>query len=131
MLDLAPAKRFPEQGSNNRADRAAGLERPIDSPFLKVGAAFRETLVKVTELPRAMGFQGKLCIHPEQVAVVNSVFDPGEDEAEQARRIVEAFAEAEAEGNASITVDGQFVDYPIAEKARRTLETFERNAAKL
>ena len=78
-----------------------------------------------------MGFQGKLCIHPEQVAVVNSVFDPGEDEAELARRIVEAFAEAEAEGNASITVDGQFVDYPIAEKARRTLETFERNAAKL
>ena len=34
---------------------------------------------------------------------------------------MEAFAEAEAEGNASITVDGQFVDYPIAEKARRTL----------
>ena len=62
-----------------------------------------------------MGFQGKLCIHPEQVAVVNSVFDPGEDEAELARRIVEAFAKAEAEGNASITVDGQFVDYPIAE----------------
>ena len=55
----------------------------------------------------------------------------GEDEAELARRIVEAFAEAEAEGNASITVDGQFVDYPIAEKARRTLETFERNTAKL
>ena len=42
---------------------------------VKVGAAFRETLVKVTELPRAMGFQGKLCIHPEQVAVVNSDFD--------------------------------------------------------
>ncbi|HEX6800236.1 MAG TPA: HpcH/HpaI aldolase/citrate lyase family protein, partial [Ktedonobacterales bacterium] len=71
---------------------------------------------------KRLGFQGKACIHPKQVAVVNAVFTPSEQEVAQARRIAEAFAQAEAAGVASFTVDGQFVDYPIAHKARRTLE---------
>jgi hypothetical protein len=40
----------------------------------QVGSGFDGTLEKVTELPRSLGFQGKLCIHPSQVAIVNGVF---------------------------------------------------------
>ena len=68
-----------------------------------------------------MGFQGKLCIHPAQVDPVNTVFTPDADTIARAQKIVEAFAQAEAEGSASIQVDGYFVDYPIVEQARHTL----------
>ena len=78
----------------------------------------------------ALGFQGKLCIHPSQVGPVNDAFSPTEEEMERARRIVAAFDEAEAAGSASIQVDGYFVDYPIVEKARRTLALAERIAGR-
>ena len=70
---------------------------------------------------RAFGFGGKLCIHPEQVGVVNEVFTPTQDEIDKARRHVNAFEQAEADGSASIQVDGYFIDYPIVEKARQIL----------
>jgi citrate lyase subunit beta/citryl-CoA lyase len=103
------------------ASRVAGIESPIDTPFLHVGK-HRDSLHRTTELARDIGFQGKLCIHPEQIDPVNQVFTPTEKEIAGARKIVEAFAAAEASGSASIQVDGQFVDYPIVEKAKRTLE---------
>ncbi|MEE8512275.1 MAG: CoA ester lyase [Acidiferrobacterales bacterium] len=103
------------------ASRVAGIESPIDTPFLHVGK-HRDSLHRTTELARDIGFQGKLCIHPEQINPVNQVFTPTEKEIAGARKIVEAFAAAEAGGSASIQVDGQFVDYPIVEKAKRTLE---------
>ncbi len=103
------------------ASRVAGIESPIDTPFLHVGK-HRDSLHRTTELARDIGFQGKLCIHPEQIDPVNRVFTPTEKEIAEARKIVEAFAAAEAGGSASIQVDGQFVDYPIVEKAKRTLE---------
>jgi len=68
-----------------------------------------------------MGFQGKFCIHPGQVEPVNRIFSPTEAEINQAERYVRAFEEAEQTGSASIQVDGFFIDYPIVEKARRTL----------
>jgi len=49
------------------------------------------------------------------------VFTPDRESVEHAQRVVAAFEEAEAAGSASIQVDGYFVDYPIVEKARRTL----------
>jgi len=49
------------------------------------------------------------------------VFSPGEAEMERARRIVAAFAQAEAQGQAALTVDGEMVDYPVVERARRVL----------
>jgi citrate lyase subunit beta/citryl-CoA lyase len=70
----------------------------------------------------AYGFQGKMCIHPNQVPVVNRVFTPSEDEIAFAERVVAAFAKAEAEGVASIQLDGKFIDYPIVYRAQRLLE---------
>ena len=68
-----------------------------------------------------MGFQGRLCIHPDQIAIVHEVFTPSAEEHARALEIVAAFEKAELAGLASIRVDGQFVDYPIVEKARRTI----------
>jgi citrate lyase subunit beta/citryl-CoA lyase len=70
---------------------------------------------------RDLGFQGKLCIHPKQVGPTNAVFTPSTDEVAYAAKVVAAFDAAEAAGSASIQVEGYFVDYPIVEKARRTL----------
>ena len=70
---------------------------------------------------QGLGFQGKLCIHPGQIETTNAAFTPSPDEVAYARKIVAAFEEAQAAGSASIQVDGYFVDYPIVEKARRTL----------
>ena len=70
-----------------------------------------------------------MCIHPEQIEPVNQTFSPTDEAVEQARRYVEAFEEAEANGSASIQVDGYFIDYPIVEKARRTLATARAIAA--
>ncbi len=102
------------------ASRAARLEQPIDTVYARLDDM--EGFAAETEQARRLGFQGKACIHPKQVSVVNDIFTPTEQEIAWARRIVEAFAQAEAAGIASVTVDGQFVDYPIAYKAKRTLE---------
>jgi len=102
------------------ASRGAGLEAPVDSPWfhLKETAAFERALVR----SRRTGFQGRLCIHPDQVAAANRAFAPSAEEVAHATRIVEAFREAEAKGLAAIQVDGQMIDYPIVHQAQRVLE---------
>jgi len=101
--------------------RAAGLENPIDSPWfhLKEAEAFRRS----NERSRRGGFQGRCCIHPDQLAAVNAAYLPDERELEQARRIVAAFKEAEAKGAAAIQVDGQMIDYPVAFRAQALLDS--------
>lgn len=101
------------------ASRAAGLEPPIDTVWIHLKDS--ESLRRSVERSLRMGFQGRMCIHPDQVAVVNEVFTPTEAEVERARRVVKAFEEAEAAGLAAIQVDGVFVDYPLVHRARRTL----------
>ena len=76
-------------------------------------------------MARNLGFQGKLCIHPEQVGPINEVFSPSDGDVARAERCVAAFDEAESSGSASIQVDGYFIDYPIVEQARRTLRIAE------
>jgi citrate lyase subunit beta/citryl-CoA lyase len=77
-----------------------------------------------------LGYQGRLCIHPDQIAPAHAAYSPPAAEVARARRIVEAFAEAEAGGLASIQVDGRFVDYPIVQKAERILAIAAKIAAK-
>jgi citrate lyase subunit beta / citryl-CoA lyase len=100
--------------------RAAGLEPPLDTVWasLKDGEGFERSVRRVKDL----GFQGKLCIHPDQVPVVNDCFRPTEAELTHARRVVHAFAQAERDGLAAIQVDGQFVDYPIVYRAQRLID---------
>jgi citrate lyase subunit beta/citryl-CoA lyase len=68
-----------------------------------------------------MGYSGKACIHPLQIAVVNEVFSPSARELERSRRIVEAFEAAERAGSAAVAVEGVMIDYPVVLRARRLL----------
>jgi citrate lyase subunit beta / citryl-CoA lyase len=98
--------------------RAAGLEPPIDSvyPRLDDAAGLREQ----TEFARSLGFFGKSAIHPRQLPVLHEVFTPSEEEVGWAREVVAAF---EAAGGAALRLPGgEFVDLPVAQRARRLLE---------
>lgn len=100
--------------------RAAGIEAPLDTVW--VDLADEEGLLMSAHTALGLGFQGKMCIHPKQIAPVNRVFTPSEAEVTHAERVVAAFAEAEAAGSAAIQLDGKFIDYPILYRAQRVLE---------
>jgi citrate lyase subunit beta/citryl-CoA lyase len=123
-LGLTPGEEEPELAHARArlvlASRAAGVEAPLDSPWFRLKDA--EGLGRAVERSRRMGFQGRLCIHPEQVAIVNRGYAPSAEEIARAERIVAAFREAEARGAAAVQVDGQMVDYPIAHQAERLLK---------
>jgi citrate lyase subunit beta/citryl-CoA lyase len=108
------------------ASRVAGLQPPIDTVWARLqdGDGLRASARTSLE----MGFQGRLCIHPDQIAIVHEVFTPSAEEHARALEIVTAFEEAERAGLASIRVDGQFVDYPIVAKARRVVAIVEKIA---
>ncbi|MEM8983973.1 MAG: CoA ester lyase [Pseudomonadota bacterium] len=108
------------------ASRVAGLEPPIDTVVLQIRDDARFS--RSAERGRTFGFAGKLCIHPQQVALCHAVFTPTAAEIDHARRVVAAFEQAEAAGSASIQLDGYFIDYPIVYKAQRILAFAERVA---
>ncbi len=101
------------------ASRIARIQPPIDTVVVQIKDKAR--FIRSARNGRQMGFSGKLCIHPDQVEPCNQVFSPSEDQILNAIVVVQAFDRAEALGSASIQVDGQFIDYPIVEQARRLL----------
>lgn len=109
----------PYQAEVVLASRLNGLEPPLDTVFIHIreDAAFAASCQRA----RDMGFQGKLCIHPGQIAAANAAFSPSADEAQFARKVISEFQKAEAGGSASIQIDGYFVDYPIVQKAERVV----------
>ena len=74
----------------------------------------------------AMGFSGKIAIHPQQVPVINRVFTPSEEAIERAQKIVAAAAAA---GGGVTTLDGQMIDEPVVQAARRVVTVAEHVAA--
>lgn len=89
----------------------------------QIVANFRDDarFTRETAEARAMGFGGKLCIHPSQVALANDGFLPSPDEVERAQRLLAAYAEGIVAGVAAINFDGQMVDEPVAVQARQVL----------
>ena len=114
----------PYQSAVVLASRAAGLEPPVDTVWvdLRDAGGFERSARRA----KAMGFGGKLCIHPDQVAAANAAFTPSPEQVARARRIVDAFHAAESSGAAAIQLDGQFIDYPFVYQAQRILETMQR-----
>ena len=102
-----------------RASVAARLDAPLDTAFTDIANV--DELRATSSRARALGYGGKICIHPSQISVVNEVFTPSERELAWARSVVTAFAEAERQGLAAIRLNGQMIDYPVAERARRLL----------
>jgi citrate lyase subunit beta/citryl-CoA lyase len=81
-------------------------------------AAFRRD----AEAGRAIGYRGKLCIHPSQVPLANAVFGASAEEVERARLVLAAWEEGAARGIAAVEVDGAMVDGPALRMARDTIE---------
>ncbi len=117
-VEDAPLPLFHARSHVVLASRAAGLGGPSDG--VHVHLADLDGLRRSARLARRLGFEAKSAIHPDQVAVINEVFRPTDVEVEWARRIAAAFAAAG--GNPIRLDDGEFVDLPIAERARRILE---------
>jgi len=110
------------------ACRAWGL-RPLDGPY----ADFRDTpgLEAAARRAAALGFEGKMCIHPGQVATVNAVFSPGEGEVAHARRILEAMAQAREAGQGAVALDGRMLDIVSIRQAEQLIERAEAIATRL
>ena len=70
---------------------------------------------------RALGYRGKLCIHPAQVVLAHDVFTPSAEEVEHARRLLAAYEAAAARGEATLDFEGEMVDEPMARRARTVL----------
>jgi citrate lyase subunit beta/citryl-CoA lyase len=106
------------------AARAAGLAAPIDGPWLRLEDD--AGLLADSERSRGLGFQGRVTVYPPQVETVLRAYSAlsGED-AERARRVIEAFEEAESRGVASLRVDGRFVDYPIYRLAKDRIARYD------
>ncbi|GHF56612.1 citrate lyase subunit beta/citryl-CoA lyase [Deinococcus metalli] len=74
---------------------------------------------------RALGYAGKLCIHPAQVPLAHEVFGATEAEVARARALLAAAHEAAASGHGAFSVEGQMVDEPMLARARAILATVE------
>jgi len=101
------------------AARAAGID-PIDTVYSNIDdePGFRADVKAAKQL----GFAGKSCVHPRQVAIVHDVYRPTSDEVYKAERVLAAYADALQKGTGVISVDGRMVDGPIVAKAQRIVD---------
>lgn len=76
---------------------------------------------KDVEFARSIGFTGSVCIHPNQVAIVNRGFSPSAAELEWAQKVVDADQAARADGLGAVLLEGKMIDKPIVDRARRWL----------
>ena len=98
------------------ASRLARIAPPIDGVTPSTDDVSRIT--DDVQRAKAMGFGGKLCIHPKQVPIVKATFMPTSDEITWANRVIEADT---ASKGATVKLDGQMIDRPAVLLARRTL----------
>ena len=105
---------------------AAGLRRPFD--VVHVDVRDRHGLIAECRLARSLGFGGKLCVHPGQVAAVNEAFSPSAEQLDWAARVVDAYEEATRQGRGAVALDGEMIDLPVVERARSLLAEAGRRA---
>lgn len=100
------------------AARAAGLPSSIDLVCTSFrGESGLKTLAEECEDGKALGFNGKQCIHPSQLDVVHGKFSPSEHELDWAARILVANEKAILQGRGAWTLDGKMIDAPVIGKA--------------
>jgi citrate lyase beta subunit len=104
------------------AARANGL-RCMDGPY----AGYKDTagLSRACQIARALGFDGKQCIHPAQLATVNAAFSPSADEVARASALVKAYEAAVADGRGAATHDGRMIDAASLRMAQVILRRHE------
>ncbi len=101
------------------AAHAAGVTA-LDTVFSRI--TDEEGLRKETAFIKQLGFEGKSVIHPSQIPVIHSVFDPTPKELDKAKRIVAAAREAAKRGLGAVQVDGKMVDKPVVKRAEFILQ---------
>jgi citrate lyase subunit beta/citryl-CoA lyase len=108
------------------ASRAAGIEPPIDSVYARLHNP--DGLREQAAFARQLGFFGKSAIHPSQLDILHEVFSPTSNEIDWAYEVLAAF---EASGGEALQLPcGEFVDTPVADRARRLLQiAFPRDRA--
>ena len=105
------------------AARAAGVDA-VDTIYLNIQdqAGLRAEAAQAA----ALGFVGKLAIHPAQLPVIHEAFTPSVDRIQWAQRVLEAWRGAEAEGRGVCALDGNLIERPVVEGERRVLERARR-----
>jgi citrate lyase subunit beta / citryl-CoA lyase len=96
------------------AAKAAGIQA-IDTVFSDVAdmEALRQSVIEA----KSLGFEGKGCIHPRQIKVVHEAFAPTIEEIEKAKKIVQAFEEAEKKGLGVVSLGSKMIDPPVVKRA--------------
>jgi len=78
------------------------------------------------EISRRLGYTGRFAIHPSQIEIINEMFSPSSEEVAYARRVVEAWDQAESQGRGSLSLDGRMIDVPVVKRAQNLLALAER-----
>lgn len=104
------------------SSRAADIDRPIDTvyPNFKDEKGFLNEAIYA----KKMGFQGKLLIHPQQVSVANEAFTPSKKEVKRALKIIKSYEKARANNHGVIQVDGEMIDLPVVDHAKKIVEQY-------
>ena len=104
------------------ACKAAGVDC-IDTPY----ANFKDTdgYKSDTYYAKSIGMTGRTLIHPSQIDITNQIFTPSENEITYAKRIVAAFHDANSEGAGAVALDGNMIDLPVYDRAKRLLDKIQ------
>lgn len=101
------------------AAKAAGIQA-IDTVFSDVSdmEGLKESVIEA----KSLGFEGKGCIHPRQIAVVHEAIAPTEKELDKAKKIVLAFEEAESKGIGVVSIGSKMIDAPVVKRAQNVIK---------
>lgn len=113
---------FYARGAVVNAAKAAGVQA-IDTVFSDINDM--EGLFESVVEAKALGFEGKGCIHPRQIEIVHKVFAPTEKEIEKAKLIIDAYEKAKKEGSGVVSLGSKMIDAPVVKRAMRVLELGE------
>lgn len=103
-----------------KAARIIAIDQAVTD--IRDDALFREDSARGREL----GYDGKICVLPRQVAIANEAFAPSADEVAYARRLIETYRKAEAEGKGTIAFEGKMIDGPLLKRAEQTVRLAAR-----
>lgn len=104
------------------AARAAGVD-VYDTPFTDVNDD--EGIVADAQYAKSLGFTGKASISPRHITAINTVFSPTKADIAYAYEVMDAIAEAKAQGKGAIALRGKMIDAPIVARAQQTIEAAE------
>jgi citrate lyase subunit beta/citryl-CoA lyase len=121
--DLYPGHRWHAVMHGIVAAARANKLRCVDGPYSAYADA--EGFEQACHVARAMGFDGKQCIHPSQLATANDVFSPTPAEAEHARRVIDAYRVGAAGGHGAVSLDGKMIDEASVRMAEVVLQQVE------